>query len=35
VSVDGPRFTIELPALKDLSRDARTNRRHETTSPRE
>jgi two-component system OmpR family sensor kinase len=35
VSVDGPRFTIELPALKDLSKGARTNRRHETSSPRE
>ena len=35
VSVDGARFTIDLPALKDLSTGARTNRAHETSSPRE
>jgi len=35
VTVDGPRFTIELPALKDLSTADRRNRSHETTSPRE
>ena len=33
VSVEGAQFTIELPALTDLSMDSRTNRRHETTSP--
>jgi signal transduction histidine kinase len=31
--VDGPRFTIELPALKDLSSSGRTTRSHETSSP--
>jgi two-component system, OmpR family, sensor kinase len=35
VSVDGPRFTIELPALTDLSMVDRRNRSHETTSPRD
>jgi signal transduction histidine kinase len=35
VSVDGAAFTIDLPALKDVSERARTNRAHETTSPRE
>ncbi len=34
-SVDGPRFTIELPALTDLSTGARTNPPHATTSPRD
>jgi two-component system OmpR family sensor kinase len=34
-SVDGARFTIELPALTDLSTGARTNGPHETTSPRD
>jgi two-component system OmpR family sensor kinase len=33
VSVDGASFTIELPALTDLSTGARTNRDHDTTSP--
>jgi two-component system OmpR family sensor kinase len=35
VGVDGARFTIELPALTDLSTGARRNRAHETTSPRD
>ncbi|HEX5618593.1 MAG TPA: HAMP domain-containing sensor histidine kinase [Solirubrobacteraceae bacterium] len=36
VTVDRARFTIELPALKDLSTADRRNRSHdETTSPRE
>jgi signal transduction histidine kinase len=35
VTVDGARFTIELPALTDLSTGARRNGPHETTSPRD
>jgi len=35
VTVERARFTIELPALTDLSTAGRTNRSHETTSPRE
>ena len=33
VSVDGARFTIELPALKEVSRPARRTAGHETTNP--
>jgi signal transduction histidine kinase len=35
VRVDGAAFTIELPALTDVSSGDRTTRRHETSSPRE
>jgi signal transduction histidine kinase len=35
VRVDGPRFTIEVPALTDLSMVDRRNRSHETASPRD
>jgi two-component system, OmpR family, sensor kinase len=35
ITVEGARFTIELPALTDLSTGDRKNRSHETTSPRE
>jgi signal transduction histidine kinase len=35
VTVERSRFTIELPALTDLSTADRRNRSHETTSPRE
>jgi signal transduction histidine kinase len=34
-TVDHAHFTIDLPALKDLSTADRRNRSHETTSPRE
>ena len=33
VAVDGARFTIELPALTDVSRPGRTNPGYETTNP--
>ena len=33
VSVDGARFTLELPALKEVSRPARRTAGHETTNP--
>jgi signal transduction histidine kinase len=35
VRVDGAAFTIELPALTDVSNGDRTTRRHETRSPSE
>jgi signal transduction histidine kinase len=35
VRVDGAAFTIELPALTDVSSGDRTTRRHETSSPLE
>ena len=33
VTADGARFTLELPALTDVSRPGRTNPGHETTNP--